>query len=249
MKSIKCYLSIGLIAILLLSCSKDDDGGSQPTQTLLSKSITSSQTTTYVYDDSNRAISFDVVASNPINNYSGSYTYNSSGQLTDVLYDNASSEDDIKSEYFYNSSGQITKIENYLVSGGIATLDSKSEAIYTTPGKVSVYQTESGGTPYLYVEYFLDANGNTTSQRSYSPEGFLIVTTDNSDFDDKHASSLSLPKTNFVRNVNNYRTVTVTTFGGTPSVGTYVYEYNDEGYPTQRTTNTGSVVTYEYIQR
>lgn len=249
-KTIFKLLVILSLSMALMSCSKDDDGGPNPNpQTLLSKIITSNETITYAYDNANRAIGFNVAFPNPVNNYSASYFYDGSGVLTEVLYDTASTAEDIKNVYFHNSSGQITKIESYQVNAGVATLNYKSEAIYTTPGKVSVYQTPNGGAPYLNVDYFLDANGNTIRQLSYSPEGFLIVTTENSDYDDKHASSLSLPQTGFVRNVNNYRTVTVTTTGGSPSSGTYVYEYNNEGYPTKRTTNTGSIVTYEYIQR
>lgn len=249
MKSIKFVISIILIAIIF-SCSKDDDNGSNvELQTLLKKSITNSQTTTYTYDGNNRATRFDAVFTNPVSNYSGFYTYNNSGQVSEVLYDTESSADDTKNVYFYNGSGQITKIETYLVSGGVSTLDSKSEAIYTTPEKISVYKTPSGEVPHLSVEYFLDTNGNTTSQLSYTPEGFLIVTTENSDFDTMHISSRSLPITSFVRNVNNYGTVTVTPTGGSTSISTYTYEYNSDGYPTKRTTNTGSITTNEYIKR
>lgn len=233
----------------LISCSSDDDASNNNQQTLLAKSVTSSQTTTYVYDDNNRVISNEVIASNPLNNYSTIYTYNGSGQLAEVFYDSESSTEDIKSVYFYNESGQTTKIENYLVSSGISTLDSKSEAIYDTPGKVSVYETPNGSTPYLSVEYFLDANGNVIEQLAYDTAGFLIVTTENSDFDDKHSPSLSITKTGFVKNVNNYGTVTVTATGGVPSTGTFTYEYNSDGYPTKRTSNTGSIFTYEYIKR
>lgn len=249
MKTITFRLFALLIISLVLSCSKDDEGEDRPLQTLLSKSVTPSQTTTYSYDSNNRATGFSVVFSDPTGNYSGSYSYNDSGQLAEVFYDAASTTEDSKSIYFYNTNGQIIKIETYAVSGGVATLQSTSEADYGTNGKVSVYDAPSGGSSYLTVEYFLDADGNTTRQQSYDPAGILIVTTENSDFDDKHASSLSLPQTGFVRNVNNYGTVTVTPTGGSPNVGTYTYEYNSDDYPTKRTTNTGSVVTYEYIKR
>ncbi|MEZ4803665.1 MAG: hypothetical protein R2797_12910 [Gelidibacter sp.] len=249
MKTTKHILTAALTLILLASCSSDDDGGSTPMQTLLTKIVTNSQTTTYTYDNNNRATGFSSVYSNPLNDYAATYTYNSSGQLSEAFYDVQSPSDDFKSVYFYNVSGQVTKIETYLVVDGVETYDSKSEADYSVPGKVSVYQTYAGNAPYLSVEYYLDANGNTTSQLSYDTNGLLIVTTENSDFDDKHISSLSVPNTGFVRNVNNYRTVTVTPTGGTPNVGTFTYEYNNDDYPTKRTSNTGSVVTYEYIKR
>lgn len=235
-----------LLSAIFLSCGKRDNPD-PARQTLLERISTNSQTTTYTYDDNNRAIRFDAVFTNPVSNYSGFYTYNNSGQLTEVLYE--TSGDDIKSLYFYNGSGQITKIETYLISGGVETFDAQSAAIYTTPGKISVYETPGGAAPYLYVEYFLDAKGNIERQLTYNPAGSLLVTTVNSDFDDKHAPALSVPKTGFVRNVNNYGTVTVTPAGSSASIGTYTYEYNSDGYPTKRTTNTGSITTYEYIKK
>ncbi|SFH33883.1 hypothetical protein [Pedobacter insulae] len=236
---------IALLFVLTPGCKKGNNP--QPKTTLLAKSITSSQTTTYQYDANNRAIRADVVFTNPVNNYSGIYTYNNSGQVMEVLYDAAG--DDIKNVYSYNGNGQISKIETYTVSAGLATFNSKSEGVYTTPGKISVYETPYGGTPYLYVEYFLDAKGNIAKQQSYDQTGAVIVTTENSDFDNKPAPSLSIPKTGFARNVNNYGTVTVTPPAGNPSTSTYTYEYNNDGYPVKRTTNTGSIITYEYIKK
>ena len=250
MKANKFFLPIGLSTVLFFSCGKDDDIGNQQLQTLLSKSITNSQTTTYTYDSNNRATGFSAVFSNPINNYTTTYTYNSSGQVAEAYYDNESATaTDTKLVYFHNTSGQITKVETYLVTDGVETYDSKLEADYSTVGKVSVYETPLSGMPYLNVEYYLDANGNISSQLSYDASGLLIVTTEYSDYDDNKRASASLPDENFVRSINNFGTVTVTATGGTPSVGTFAYEYNDDGYPTKRTSNTGSVVSYEYIKR
>ena len=239
MLMVLCLLATG-------GCKKDSSPPEEP-QTLLRKSITSSQTTTYEYDADNRAIKFEATFSNPVNNYTGFYTYNSAGQLAEVLY--SGSGDDTKSVYFYNSSGQITKVENYIVSAGVAALSSKWDALYTTPGKISVYETPNGGIPALYVEYFLDAKGNIEKQLSYNVSGILVSTTENADFDNKPAPGLSVPKTGFARNVNNYQKVIVTPAGGSPSTGTYTYEYNSDGFPTKRTANSGAIITYEYIKK
>lgn len=174
LKYTKYTISICLIAILISSCSKDDDDSGETLQILLSKIVMNSQTFTYTYDDDNRLISYYVDFANPTNNYTASYTYNSSG---------------------------------------------------------------------------LDPNGNTTSQLAYDEGGTVTVTTENSDFDDKYTSNRSLPRTSFVKNVNNYRTVTITIEGGSPDVGTYTYEYNSDSYPNKRTANTGNIATYEYIKR
>lgn len=253
MKTIKHILSATLTLVMFTSCSSDDDGGNQSLQTLLSKRITSTETISYNYDNNNRATGYIVDNISPENNYTTTFTYNSSGQLAEVIYNPENSIENIKVVYSYNNNGRISEIETSYVyaSGGLSSPISKYEADYSTPGKVSVYKyTMAGtGTPYLNTEYYLDANGNIENQLSYGTSGLLIVTTENSNYDDKKTASASLPDEDFVRNVNNYGTVTVTATGGTPSVSTFTYEYNNDGYPIKRTSNTGSVVTYEYIKR
>lgn len=242
-----------LIAQILVTspgCKKDD--APQLVITLLTKSVTGSETTTYTYDGNNRATGYSVVEDlSPANNYTAAYTYNSSGQLTEVLYNPANSIEDTKDVFFYNGNGQISKIETYYVTNVYSTLSAKYEADHSIQGKVSVYKfTMAGaGTPYLNTEFYLDANGNVERQLVYDASGDLIITTENSDFDNKKAASASLPQTGFVRNVNNYGTVTVTPTAGSPSVGTYTYEYDADGYPTKRTTNTGSTIIYEYTKK
>ena len=252
MKHIKLLFATCLIAALSFSCGKDD-GDPEPTelQTCLSKTITSSSTTTFHYDENNRAISSEVeFSSSPLNNYSSAYTYNSSGQLTEWLITNTTSTR-TKLLYFYNSSGQISKIETYLVSpDGTSTPDRETVASYATPGKIRVLTTPFGGSSYLETDYFIDAKGNIIKQQTYSPAGMMTTTSEYRSFDDKNSPSLSTPRTSFARNVNNYLDVTITSHDtGGVSTGTYTYEYNPEGYPTKRTTNTGSITTYEYIKK
>ncbi|WP_108424443.1 hypothetical protein [Flagellimonas amoyensis] len=248
MKTIKSLFFTTLSAILLVSCSKDDDGGNQPLQTLLSKRITDSETLSYTYDSNNRATGYS--SENPVgeNNYSVTYRYNSSGQMVEANYTTTSGTY-TKIVYLHNNNGQLTQIETYMVTAGVATLESKSEADYSTTGKVSVYRTTLSGTPYLNTEYYLDPNGNITSQLSYDASGLLIVTSVSSNFDDKKTASASLPDESFARNKNNYGTVAVTPTGGSSNISNFMYEYNDDGYPTKRTSNVGSIVTYEYIKR
>ncbi|MCK7588954.1 hypothetical protein M0G43_00050 [Subsaxibacter sp. CAU 1640] len=251
MKTLKYILIVASWLVLLTSCSKDDDGGNQPLQTLLSKRITSTETISYTYDNNNRATGYSTENISPENNFIVTYNYHSSGQLAEVIYNPANSIEDTKVVYSYNNNNQISRIETSYVSGSLSSPVSKYEADYSTPGKVSVFRyTMAGtGTPYLNTEYYLDANGNVESQLSYSASGLLIVTTENSNYDDKKIASASLPDEDFVRPINNYGTVTVTATGSAPSVSTFTYEYNDDGYPTKRTSNTGSMVTYEYIKR
>ncbi|MGJ7033842.1 hypothetical protein [Niabella hirudinis] len=249
MKAKTIFLTlVAIAAVLMTGCKKDKTQPPSP-KTLLSKFITATSVTTYSYDENNRATRYTVNHGDPSADYTATYTYNSSGQLADVYFDNSGTTSDFKDSYFYNSNGQLTKIETYRVGDGIATMESKTEADYSTPGKVSSYRTPSGGERKLVTEFYLNAKGNIIRQLSYSTEGELQATTENADFDDKHVASESLPKTAYVRSVNNYQKVTVTNPGSTPSIHTYTYEYNSDGYPTKRTTNTGLIFTYEYIKK
>lgn len=246
----KLLRTICLLVVISFSCGKDD-GGPEPLQTYLSKVITSASVTTHYYDENNRVTSSEVeFSSSPVNNYSSTYTYNSSGQLTEWLITNTTSTK-TRLLYFYNSSGQISRIETYLVSpGGSSTPDRESVASYATPGKIRVLTTPFGGSSYLETDYFTDAKGNIIKQQTYSPSGTMTTTSEYRSFDDKNSPSLSTPRTSFARNVNNYLEVAITSHDtGGLSTGTYAYEYNPEGYPVKRTTNTGSIFTYEYFQK
>lgn len=242
-------LLIALFFILAIGCKKDK--GPQPIITLLAQSITSSETTTYSYDENNRVTGYVVENVVPSYNYTAAFTYNSSGQLTEVRYNPANSIEDTKDVYSYNASGQLSTIESYHVTNVYASMFAKYEADYSTAGKVRVYKFSSAGTgtAYLDTDYILDSKGNVVQQLSYNISGNVIVTTENSEFDNKKAAAASLPQTGFVKNVNNYGKVTVTATGGTPSVTTYSYEYEADGFPAKRTASTGSVIRYAYLKK
>ena len=196
MKTIKPLLFAATVILILFSCrKKDHHPPEQEKKILLTKYTAATFVRTYSYDENNRATGYVNSESNPANDYTITYTYNSSGQVADVHYDNPGSANDFKNSYFYNSNGQITKIETYLLGDGIATFESKTEADYSTPGKISSYYTPNGGLPKLVTEFYVDSKGNITRQLSYSTEGFLLVTTENADFDDKHSPTASLPQT------------------------------------------------------
>ncbi|WP_018628133.1 hypothetical protein [Niabella aurantiaca] len=244
----KFPILVTVFILLAAGCKKDKTQPSVP-QTLLTKFTTATSVSTYSYDEQNRATQMSYSNDNPALNYTGNYTYNSSGTLEDFLYDYPGSAVDYKYSYFYNTNGQLTKIEVYRLGDGIATMESKTEADYSTPGKVSSYLTLSGGERKLVTEFYLNAKGNIIRQLSYSIEGELQATTENADFDDNHVASESLPKTAYARSVNNYQKVTVKNPGHSPSTNTYTYEYNSDGYPTKRTTSAGVIYTYEYIKK
>lgn len=242
-------LLIALFFILAVGCKKDK--GPQPVITLLAQSVTSSETTTYTYDENNKVTGYVVENIVPDYNYTAVFTYNSSGQLTEVRYNPANSIEDTKDVYSYNASGQLSTIESYYVTNVYSSIYAKYEADYGTAGKVSVYKFSSAGTgtAYLNTEYILDSKGNVVQQLTYNISGNVIVTTENSLFDNKKAAGASLPQTGFVQNVNNYGKVTVTATGGMPGVTTYSYEYDADGFPTKRTASTGSVIRYEYLKK
>lgn len=242
-------LLTAICIIFSTSCKKDKE--SQRQDTLLTQYITSSETTTYSYDDNNRATGYAVENIVPSYNYTAAYSYNSSGQLTEVRYNPANSIEDTKDVYTYNSNGQLMTMESFYVTNTYSSLFAKYEADYSTTGRVKLYRYSSAGAgiPFLNTEYILDNKGNVVQQLTYDTGGNLIVTTENADFDNKKLPSMSLQQTGFVQSTHNYGKVTVTPTGGSSSVTTYVYEYDSDGFPTKRTASTGAIVRYTYVKK
>lgn len=238
------------LCIALAACSKDDDNPPTEKQTYLSKTITSSSTTTYQYDQNNRAISSTVeFGSSPLSNYSSTYTYNSSGQLTEWLIDYANSTDNTKLVYSYNGDGKISETKTYVVSGSTSTLYRTTTPGYATPGKISVMTLNEGDLmPYKEYDYFLDAKGNVTRQIQYSGLGSTLSTVEYLGYDDKNSPGLSIPRTNVTSSPNNFSTHKSTDASGTITT-TYTFEYDADGYPTKRTSSSGVIITYEYIKK
>jgi YD repeat-containing protein len=230
-------------------CKKNED--THAPITLLAQSVAGAETTSYSYDENNRAVGYSVTNTIPAQSYTATYSYNSSGQLAEVRYNPANSIEDTKEVYTYTASGQVATIESYYVTSTYSSLFARSEADYSIPGKVSVFRFTSAGsgTAYLHTEYFLDNKGNIIRQIVYTVTGNPVVTTENAEFDQRPNPITSLPRTGYAQNVNNYGKVTVTAAGGSPSVTTYAYEYDADGFPTQRTTNAGTVVLYAYLKK
>jgi hypothetical protein len=241
-----------LVCIVLTCCSKNDDDSDQgELQTYLTKITTSNSTTAYYYDENNRITLEEVTStSSQVTLYRN--FYNNNGQLIERTADYTDESFDYKYTYHYNAEGNLTKIETYIIEGGAApSYHQKSEADYSVPGKISIYRTPYFGTfPYLQYEYSLDSKGNVLERLFYSPSQILENTTQYTTFDDEKSPEQLLPKTSYVQSFNNNLTYTFTdNTSGELSNLAFTYEYNNDGYPTKSTSNTGSIITYEYTKR
>ena len=117
------------LCIALAACSKDDDNPPTEKQTYLSKTITSSSTTTYQYDQNNRTISSAVeFSSSPLSIIPQPIHYNSSGQLTEWLIDYTNSTDNTKLVYSYNGDGKISG-KNVCSFGSIHYIEPQRQAM------------------------------------------------------------------------------------------------------------------------
>lgn len=251
MKTLKNIVAL-LVCIVLTSCSKnDDDSNQEELQTYLTKITTSNSTTAYYYDENNR-ITLEEVTSTSSQVALYRNFYNNNGQLIERTEDYTDDSFDYKYTYHYNAEGNLTKIETYIIEGGAApSYHQKSEADYSVPGKISIYRTPSFGTiPFLEFEYSLDYKGNVLERLVYSPSGTLQNTTEYTTFDDEKSPEQLLPNTSYVKFFNNYLSYKFT-YNDTGEVSNlaFTYEYNNDGYPKKRTSNTGSIITYEYTKR
>lgn len=253
MKNLFSILSIVfLTSICLISCKKDIKEQEKTVKILLSKTTTSSTITTYDYDENGNIIeAYLDYFSSPINNISYVYTYVSNNQLKEYLI----TPDDtirnvLKFKYNYNGDGKVSKISSFIVKDGEEDIYEMQEATYSSE-KISINITKYvDATTYLSVEYYLDSKGNLYQQKTFRPNGDEWIITEYPTYDDKSTSSTSTVKTSFYSNKNNYLSVKITDLEtGNISEGTYTYEYNEDGYPTKRTTDTGVITDYEYIKK
>ena len=252
MKTLFSILSfVFLTSICMISCKKDNNEQEKIEKILLTKRTMSSSIITYDYDENGiNKEAYENNFASPINNLTYVYTYGSNNQIKEYLIiPDDTSRNTLKFNYTYNADGKISKITSYVVKNGAENIYEMQEATYTSD-KISINITKYvDSTNYLSVEYYLDSKGNLSKQLTYRPNGDAWIITEYPTYDDHPASSTSIAKTSFYFSKNNYLSVKITDLeSGNISEGTYVYEYNEDGYPSKRTTNT-AVIDYEYIKK
>lgn len=244
MKAIK-ILSISILAIVLFSCSKDDDNAPAPERehlNLLKKTTDSDDglTRIYTYDNSNRCTGYtsgvDVASTTQY-----AFHYDSNGRVTELTEDPAGVSTNTK--YFYNAEGKLTRKEG---RGGIDiflyTYESSQVVedytfTVTNEGWRQIWSFDAKGNPIELKSY----QNITTANPSGTYAGRIRYT-----YDDKKFSASALP---WVLNfpdcpVNNQLTTQFNEAAAGPALG---YEYNTDGYPTKMIGNYTRVYEYQRL--
>lgn len=241
MKTIK-ILSIALFAIMLFSCSKDDDSvATEPThRNLLLEVEDDFSKTVYQYDSNFRIISQETF-------YDGSssgitqYTYDSQGKLKRIA------DTGRRVEYAYIGD-KLDNIKTYQDFGSGEQLTGTESYIYGANQITEHYVSGFSSTRYRRVYSFDAVSGNITELNVFltTPDdnvGTFATKVTYSNYDNKKSPFSDLPFMNFPAKQNN-NAGKIQTDSETPYI--YTYEYNADGYPTKRTRNTGSIETYQY---
>lgn len=238
MKLLKKIFALVLVAIVAVSCSKDDASEPQTHTNLLLKTLDSDDglMSTYTYDSSNRLSNYKLNgnASNAPRDYN--FAYNADGTLNVVTEATGGA---IVVKCFYDADKKVIRKEGrngidiytYTYSGSVVTEN------YT-------FTINNSGFRQLYT---YDGNGNITEIKSYTTTAADPVGTYSGNvlytYDNKNNSNSSIPAAyRFPTSVNNIKTYQYS--GG--GIGSSTYEYNSDNYPVKRIDS--YTRTYEYRQ-
>lgn len=259
--SIYIHLAIALLGLLCvtMSCKKDKRENQEDTrQTYLNKTVSGSTTLTYVYDEQGRCTA-EIIENTGA--YPGVYKYNfsefnSQGLPTrgTTVWPSNQNED---GKYFictYNDNGERTEVKLYSKEGVL-----QLRVVNEISGNEVIQSRYNAANNLTAKEIRLyDTKGNNTKTQGYNAEGTLTGENRDVTYDDKK-SLKGLPHvswgniTGSILSVNNATAYSWESYAleleGTTLI---TYEYNEDGYPTKRTTvsegNT-TVINYEYIKR
>lgn len=209
------------------SCSSDDSGSSNDPYTMrLSKIIESNGEASFYYE--NNRLSHIIENQSNGDNHKVVLNY-SDNTLTSLTY----YKDGINTgeRTFEYQSDNI--VSNTLVEGTVTYLDTYN---YNNESQVISSKEFQNGALYDETFYVYNSDGNMT-EKSFENSSLVI----NYTYDEKLNPEFYLFTNAFVRmepiSKNN-----ILTSGST----TYTYEYNEEGFPTKKTSSNGSITLYEY---
>jgi hypothetical protein len=152
---------------------------------------------------------------------------------------------------FYDEADQVVRIENYgQDSLGVIRLVSRELFSYSPASVTGTVQLPDGTTTWTYL-YDLDPSGQPVQRRAYR-NGELISTSNYSHDGSPNAYWQFFRKSTFPWQLNNNLASVsrVDEDGSFSSSSSYLYRYNDEGYPISETStyssSSGSNLTYIY---
>ena len=258
-KTLKTFLKLTILFIIITSCSKDDDEQVQTPKTpvyLISK-ITYSATsnTKYFYDENNKLIN-EESSNNSGSVFRTTFQYNDKGKIIENLKvpiaGNATAVE--KLTYSYDSQNRFIHRKLFAAtttSPDEFALDNTETFAYNATN--IEYKIKDGNSTFVTrrVIFDLDSSGNFLTATGYRnltaiDQVGVLDYKSTIEYDDKKNPLQNLPNEYvFLEKTKNNRTKS-TTPQFNPSVATITYEYNQDGYPTKSISG-NRTITFEYI--
>lgn len=258
MKTFKTILTLVILSLAVISCSKDEDTEYIAKENRILKEISNKTTKTFSYNDANqltKIIEIGEIDSFGTTQSVTNFTYDSSGKIDYKIIDYTGANS-FSFHYNYQYLGEelSSLVVNKKVGNGSYSFFSQNVFNYSEPNKIIQTETrfDSEFNEITTKSILNFANNNLIDVAVYTnvtdanPNGQLNTTGLYSNYDTKKSPYDGLPlKLNFPyssqNNVGKYDSLNTSI--------TYVYEYNKDGYPTKKTSSfDSSVITYTYEQ-
>jgi hypothetical protein len=247
------YLAVVILLYVIVGSCKKKNQTPDNRKTFLKKEIYSFGSVAYNYNADGKLVRTDYTDnSNANNNYSTTITkYTAGGLMEEVLVDNAGATIDKKVVCTYNADGTLSKITTYRLTPSGESIE--TEFLYSYPSGRIIYSIRnlSSGAVIPQQETWMNIDGNISQVKYYNILGGLDETRNYTSYDNRRSAFEAVPVAlagiNSKSNPLAFTRVIAGT-GATTNI-TYTYEYNDDGYPLKRTSNSGVIATYEYIKQ
>lgn len=258
MKTFKNTIAIILISIITFSCSKDDEIIAPPTVTaskkLLIKEYTDNYTINYTYDTNNRLTKITKQGQfdgNPsINLGLFTFTYNTNGQLIEVLREYSGNANFAwKDKYFY-SNNKLSKFieERRNQNTGFFELYSTNNYTYISDSIFDIITFREVQSDYRTRYTVTDSNLTQLDQydgiTANNTTGTLSVSVVYSLFDSKNYIYSSFPK-EYDNPSHIYKNNHAKSQSGN-YIRTFNFEYDADNYTIKKTDDSGVIINYEY---
>jgi YD repeat-containing protein len=261
--STKNFLALALSALVLFSCSKEDDKPTTPNdptnpgsqKCIITSAIETESSGTYEilfdYNGQRQITKASYKEDGVLETSTDVFEYNSGGRISKITEMDGTTVDGFTT-YTYNSDGLLIRRESHYsnTTGGQPTLQTIRTYEYDNNKKLVRFNSYDGATPTVVEGYstYTYPSSNTATEKSFYSQSSggtpTLTSTTNYTFDDKKSPQQILGvfwEDEFVSEHNITREEYISASGGTPDVSTYTYEYNAEGFPTKMTSNyTGS---------
>jgi YD repeat-containing protein len=244
MKTLSNKLTLLLIAIVVISCTKEDEEkitAPIPVVMQIQKETNGSATSvvTYAYDAEGR------LASQISSADSRTYTRDSQGRVIQVSVANSGATRLLV--YTYNATGKLEKEER--LYGSI--VEEKHVYAYFSDRFEDKYYNIDGINTWIYIYYYTSDGKNISKViRKYGGGSDALFSTIDFSYDNKIGLDLVAPYSNMPKpfyNVNNPVQLIYSDSNGIqlPAVNTS-YTYNESGYPLTKTISSDPTITYMY---